>query len=432
MRTCRWAICLGVLAGSAAVAQEPIVVFVSDQTLDGVFRIEDLNLDGDTNDPGEVTLFFDETVPVTGTENSQGLYAFGPHEVYATDNFEPDNVIRLVDLDRSGDAFGPAESTVWFDGALPGGFAMTNPVCLSRGPDGALYLIDNNTLDTANPEAVYRLEDLNADGDVNDPNEVTHYFELSPVGVSAATTFDVEFDNAGAAYVIDITDPQQIESIDRIDPNAQTISEWLNSADLFNNTGFVLSGMYELTYNPATDEIICGVVNLGFDVHFMALRDRNRSGAIDALNEVRIIWGETLNADGVSSGTARDFQLFDDGSIVFVDNLTDQLVRLVDRNGDNDFNDLNETLVMYSAAQAAAAGLPSPNNLLAIAVAYASIPGDCDEDGLTGAADLDAFTLCLSGPEIAAPSGCGCADIDHDSDVDLADAAVFQLRFTGD
>ena len=33
----------------------------------GVFRIEDLNLDGDTNDPGEVTLFFDETVPVTGT-----------------------------------------------------------------------------------------------------------------------------------------------------------------------------------------------------------------------------------------------------------------------------------------------------------------------------------------------------------------------------
>jgi hypothetical protein len=419
------------LFATAARADRPLVVFVFDQTLDGIYRFEDLNGDGDTNDPGEVTEFFDENVPLTGTENSQGLFALGPHTLLATDNFPPDNVVLLDDLDRDGDAFGPGENSVWFDGIVPGGFGLTNPVNLSLGADGAFYLIDNNTLDTANPETVYRLEDLNADGDVLDPGEVTEYFELSPAGVSDAVTFDIEFDAVGAGYVLDIHDPNDIESIDRINPQATAIAEFIDSADLFANTGYLFSGMYELTYVPATNEIIAGVIDLGSNTQIAGFVDRNGSNQIDAQNEFRILWSENLNADGVSTGAARDLLYLADGSLIFVDALRDQVYRLVDLNRDNDYNDLGETNILYSADEAELAGLPALRFLLSCAAAFGFAPGDCDEDGDVDFADFAALVDCLAGPGAPLLPDCDCQDNDDDGDVDMYDFALLQPEYTG-
>ncbi|MEC9372727.1 MAG: hypothetical protein VYC34_02750 [Planctomycetota bacterium] len=393
----RFALILLAAAATAplAAAQDRIVVFVFDQSADNLLRIEDINNNGVTTDPGEVVRYFAGAVPLTGVTNAQGLYALDAKTVLATDNFVPDNVILLSDTSGDNDALDGGESSVWWNGMIPVGVGMlTNPVNLTRGPGGAYYIIDNNTLDTTNPEAVYRVEDQNNDNDVNDPGEVQLYFQLSPVGVSNTTTFDIEFDAAGAGYVVDITDPNQIESIDRIDPTASFKTEWVSSSTLFALTNLIIFSSFELTYNPNTDEIIAPLAD-GFSglSRIVGLCDRNGSNTINAANEVRLLWGEGLNADGVA-GSPRDLFYYEgDGSIVFVDSGDDTVIRLYDANGDGDYNDLGETTVIYDSAIASANGQPAAEGLLSVAVARADIPcpADLDGDGQVGPADLGAL-----------------------------------------
>lgn len=407
---------VGTLAATApSFAQPRNVVFAFDQNQDQILRMEDLNNDGDTLDPGEVTLFFAGSVPNTGVSNAQGMQALGLHELLATDNFPPDNIIRMRDRNLDGDAFDSGESSIWFNGALPGGFNLTNPVTLSVGPNADFYTLDNNTLDTANPEAIYGLTDLNNDGDVSDPGEATLFFELSPAGVSATTTFDVEFDNSGAAYVLDITDPNQIESVDRIDPTGTLKSEYFDSVDLLVLRGVVISGMFELAHDPARDEIILGTVDGANNVILLGVRDTNANRRIDLASEIRTRWIEGANADGVTCSSARDI-FFNpaDGSITFCDSGADQIVRLVDLNNDGDYNDLGESKVMYSSAAAGAAGLPIAEGLLSV-TAYVGCTADFDGDGTVGLADLGILLGCWQQP---------CGDLDGNLTTDLADLGI--------
>jgi hypothetical protein len=405
-------------AATSAQPVEPLVIYAFDQTLDAILRIEDINGDGDTLDEGEVIRFFDDTVPITGTENSQGLLALGLDTLLATDNLGTDNVVYLRDLNGDGDAFDADENRVWFDGALPNGFDLTNPVNLSWGPGPAIYMIDNNTLDTANPESVYRMSDDNADGDVNDPGEVSEYFRLSPTGIIGTTTFDIEFDASGAGYVLDITDPNQIESIDRIEPGGDAISEWIDSVDLLNLAGLVFAGMNELSYLPDTDEIVAGAASLSSATYLIALKDDNGNGRIDLAGEIRVLWSEPGHADGISTGYARDILVTPGNSIVWPDALNDRIMRLVDLNGDGDYNDLGETIIVYDADTAGPNGQEEARNLLS-AAAYPAGPdclGDLDGDGDTDQADLGVL-LASYGVDAG-------GDLDGDGDTDQADLGV--------
>jgi hypothetical protein len=339
-------------------AQPRLAVFVHDQSSDEILRMVDLNGDGDAHDPGEVTLFFDDGPPVTGVDNAQGMVAIDPWTLMATDNFTPDNIVMLFDLDRNGDAFGPNEAIVWFDGTLPIGIAMTNPAELRRRSDGTFFLLDNNTLDTTRPEAIYILDDAN--GNLNiDPGEITLFHELSPVGISATTTFDVVEDNNGFVYTLDITDPSQIESIDRIDPVTGQRAEWLSSQTLFNLRGFVMGSTFELEFDPGRNEVIFGSTNLGSAQHILAARDSNGTGVIDAPAEIRVLWSESTHADGFDTGSPRDFWRSDDGRLLWTDGLRDRVMLLQDLNNDLDYNDAGETTVFFDAATATANGLPS-------------------------------------------------------------------------
>ena len=57
---------------------------------------------------------------------------------------------------------------------------------------------------------------------------------------------------------------------------------------------------------------------------------------------------------------------------------------------------------------------------------------DLDQDGDVDAADLDAFTKCVSGPAVQPASpDCMKADIDADGDVDQSDFGILQRCFSG-
>lgn len=401
--------CGSVLAGPVAQPAD-VVVFVHDQLDDVILRLQDLNGDGDMHDAGESTVFLDDSLSTTlGIDNAQGLVALSGSELLATDNFEPDNIVRGRDLNGDGDALDAGEQSVFYDGVLPDGNTMKNPVELRARADGSYYFIDNNTLDEdTNFEAIYELRDLNGDGDVNDDGEVTLVFELSPLGECCLTTsFDVLEDASGLVYIYDISDPTggQIESIDVIDLVTDTRSEWINSGDLFANTGYFFFAGNEFGYEPSTDEIYFQVAKIGSVITFVAFKDRNGSRTINALNEVRELWSETTNADGVSTGAARDIAVASDGSIFWTDALSDKVFRLFDANGDGDFNDAGETITVYDSATAVLSGLPRLTLPLSVAVVDAddaACPADLTGEGELNIDDVLAFLDAFAAEEPAA------------------------------
>lgn len=62
---------------------------------------------------------------------------------------------------------------------------------------------------------------------------------------------------------------------------------------------------------------------------------------------------------------------------------------------------------------------------------FSLAPGDCNADGGVNLFDYADWIACLSGPDHRVPVGCVCFDLDHDDDVDLVDAAEFQMSFAG-
>lgn len=413
--------CAG-LAAAAPHAGAIDIVFVHDQITDEILRLIDRNGDGDATDPGEATVFYDDSLaPALGIDNAQGLVALGPASILATDNFKPDNIVRAQDLNNDGDALDPGEQFVWFDGSLPDGFTLTNPAELRRIASDRYLLLDNNTLDEVNPEAVYLLEEINDDL-IIDAGEVSVLFELSPAGESQTTTFDVIQDAAGLLYTIDITDPNQIESLDVLDPEDNVKAEWFDSVDLLNLAGHVLTGtVNELEYIAASDEIVFGGSALGGSSAILAATDRNNSGTIDLASEIRVLWSEALSADAPNTGSPRDFFLGSDGSLFWTDGLRDRVYRLVDRNSDGDYNDAGETVVFYDAADASAAGLP-PIELALSVSAWRCAPDLAEPFGVVDLADIQAFVTAFT-------TNAPLADVNSDGLWDLADIQAYITAF---
>jgi hypothetical protein len=352
---------------------EPVVFFVFDQDLDAIYRMDDVNDDGDVLDDGEITLFFDNSVEPIGTGNSQGLFALTGDTILATDNLAPADIVRLDDRNGDGDALDDGEATVWFSGALPDGAQLQFPTGLSMGPDGAFYIYENNTLDAnVGPEAIYRLSDDNNDGDVDDADKVTLFATITAQGVSETSAFDVELDVTGWAYFVDTATDDDIDRIKRVQQGG-TPSVFANGATLFQLTDadedLVLSlGSHELAVDPTTGLLLASLgAYPGGAGHLVVLSDLDGSGSIDRGDEMRIVWDEDVD-DAPAMGTLREFVGFSDGSIFATDMLEDRVIRMYDDNGDGDFNDTGEVRLLYTAEGAAAAGAPELGKPFSITV----------------------------------------------------------------
>ena len=408
----------GVALGLAVTdARADLAVFVHDQQRDTILRLIDRNGDGDALDPGEATVFFDDTLPITGVDNAQGLVALDERTLLATDNF------LLADANDDGDAKDAGESSVFFDGTLPPGFAMTNPAELVRSSDGSLLLLENNFVGgSGQPEAIYRLDDADGSGTI-DAGEATLVFELTPAGQTVTAVLSFVERPDGKLLVYDFRDPNDIESIDLCDPATGTKADFFSSSTLFSLTNYLLNGMLEVEWLSDTNELLFGATTLSSAPAFFAARDRNGNDRIDLASELRILWSEAGSADGFSTGFARDFHRASDGSIFWTDALADKVWRLVDANGDGDFQDAGETRIFYDSAAALAAGLPDmPQPLTVTSVAFTACPADLNGDGLADFGDVSLFSSLFAAQDAG-------ADLNGDGILDVGDVADFVAAF---
>ncbi|WP_299472972.1 Ig-like domain-containing protein [uncultured Roseibium sp.] len=328
-------------------------ILVGDQRLDQLLLLQDLDGDGVASGAGETTVFFDET-NVSGlslpTNNVFTVHQSVDKSVYMGDG-TADAVFKLNDLNNDGDAQDAGEAKVWFSAENAAGFSTITPNGIYEGADGAIYVTNAGTSSTPQ-DAIYRTVDLNGDGDANDEGEATLWLDLQTV-IDTAVPFDISFDG-NVAYLNDLTGAAT-DAIYRIedkngdgtiqrDEVTTFISDDMNfgaPVDIANATS-VDGSLYTLTWFP----------EFGEELKLYRLTDLDGSGQIDDQSEAVEVWNASAMPEGFGAEIGFSVAADEDGNLSLTANTfraANNVVRLSDLNGDGDYLDEGETSVFGSS-----------------------------------------------------------------------------------
>ena len=337
------------LAASPGVSGGEIVAYVSSLTEDSIVRLRDTNGDGDLNDAGESAVFFGpgNADGWLGVGSAQAILVLGPDHVLAADGEESGGyvtrVYRLRDRNGDGDAMDAGEATEFWDSILPLGVNYDRPKAMTVGPDGAIYLADNNTInfDYDTPEAVWRLEDLNADGDVNDPGEVTLYLQLSPADSHFGFICeDFKWDAAGRLWFSNQDSSSNTGTVWIVEPDL-TLRQFVSDSDDLLGIGLNKTGM---TLHPETGNPVLGGYDVFENRRILELVDLNGNGVIDDVDETLSRYRSDVAAEPLlwDLNNVMDVDYAPDGALWLLDNAHKTVLRFEDLGGDGDYLDPGE------------------------------------------------------------------------------------------
>ncbi len=300
-----------------------------------LWRIEDLNGDGDALDAGEQTLWADNFVGnLLGMETTVGA-------VYVTENGLPGGdarVVRLIDANRDGDALDEGEWSIWAEGLAAAGDVV-------RAEAGNWFVSDFVN------HQVWQLLDQNNDGDALDIGEIT----LFGSGISDPFALLVQGNsllvpssgvNGQVHRLVDLNsdgDALDIGEIQVITPSFTNILGLLDDG----SGGFYFSSLSEDTVYHASD----------------------RNGDGDMLDVAEVLsYADTVF--GLLNGP-RGMVSYHAGGFLLVDSLNDQIKWVRDITRDHDALDMGEVVLFAS-------GIDGPVDIVAL---LSGLPGDFDFDG---------------------------------------------------
>ncbi|WP_108661471.1 calcium-binding protein [Acuticoccus kandeliae] len=330
-------------------------VLFGDQTDEAIFRLNDLNGDGDTADAGEQSVFFDGS-NASGIESPTGnifnIHQASDGAVYAADG-DTDAVYRLVDLNADGDANDEGEATVWFSEAgNAAGFTLPTPNGVAEDADGAIYIV-NAGVSSRPADAIYRTVDLNGDGDANDEGEATVWLDLQSVNATSSA-FDLSF-VGNVAYLTDTNggDPDTVYRIEDLNGNGVIDA---GEASVFISDAESYGAPIDIAH-ATQDGSVLTYTWIGNDddpARIYRLTDLDGSGAIDSPEEAVEVWNFSALPDEYAAANGFSIAAMDGGDIVFTinggDPNTKNVVRLSDLDGDGDYFDAGETVIALSNA----------------------------------------------------------------------------------
>ncbi|WP_052265451.1 calcium-binding protein [Ruegeria sp. ANG-R] len=332
-------------------------LLLGDQRADKLYLLRDLNGNGDALDAGERITFFDGTNAggyADPTSNIFGVFQDDSEFVYFGDG-NTDAVYRLKDGNSDGDANDLGEATVFFDASNAAGLSTVTPQSIAQGADGAIYL-SNAGVSAAPQDAIYRLEDLNGDGDANDDGEATVWLDLQAILTTdglpqgeAAVPYDIVF-NDDIAYINDLNGAAQDDVIHRAEDlngdgqiTADEVKPFISDSMNFGAPVDLSSAvrgdsLLTLTWFPSRSEP-------GAEPKLYVLTDWNGSGDIDVAYEAREIWNASELPEGYNMFVG--FNVTTVGNKVYF-TADEHVIELSDVNGDGDFLDNQETIVFTS------------------------------------------------------------------------------------
>ena len=333
------------------MAVQNVNIVLGEQDSEAIYLLRDLNGDGDIKDAGERITYFDDrnqsglTRPITSVldmfQTSKGL-------VYAGDN-ATDSVYQLRDRNGDGDANDTGEAKVWFSGTGNAeGFMLPTPNGLAEDAKGNVYVVNAGTASLPN-DVIYKTTDLNKDGDANDAGEAKVWLDLKTINPSSSA-FEINF-SGSVAYVSDTTgaDPDTIYRIVDKDKSGDIQSDEVN---VFISDANPYGANPDFAFDVIGNKVYSFEFSAGGANRLFEYVDRNGSGTIDDAGEVREVWSAGLLPAGYTASAGPGMEASSDGTIYLTLNgaqaSQDNLVRLIDVNGDGDFKDDGETVVLAS------------------------------------------------------------------------------------
>jgi hypothetical protein len=361
------------VAATASVAWAGEAYYVSDFAVGSVWRLEDVNGDGDALDTDEKLLWADGfTLIGELAEDGGSLLAV---ELGKGDG--SNQVIRLTDNNGDGDALDLGERIVWAD-------QLDDPRGISRDSRGDWFVTE------IDDDLVWRMVDVNGDGDVLDVGERSVY----AVGIDgAATAMVIE-----GGILVDAVAGDQVRRLVDI-----------------NDDGDALDVGENLVITPTIDQPL-GLLDDGNGGFFFSSRsadtvyhavDHNSDGDMLDLAEV-LSYADAVYGD---IDGPYDMAAHDSGGFLLADLFDGEVVLVRDANDDDDALDLGDVSLF-------ADGFDSPVDIVAVSFFTA----DFDRDGDVDANDLTKWQGDYGGPG---------SDADGDGDSDGADFLAWQRQFTG-
>ncbi len=356
---------LAALAGTAAAQVVPVVPYprtfdllVVDSTNDCVWRLADVNQDGDTNDPGEVVSFYSDTLGGLPLTTPTCVVAAPDGTVYVGDS-NLDVVLALNDRNGDGDANDPAEQRVFFDSATnASGVTMASVMGITVDAIGRLFLAVSNS-GTTGTDLILLLHDADGDGDAGEAGEARSYCTIpggsGATGNSVPTKVVVGPDTN--VYYTDIASTGSlVKGVYRAsDLNQNGHCNDAGEVTLFWSPPATASpfyfglavdwqGWFYVTDNSANEQV-------------WRARDTDGNGAIDA-SEDDVFYQST-------GSTWWDVVLREDGAVLLCDaDAPDRVTLLRDLDQNGNANGAGEATDLYHSGLAAVAVAPRGASLL--------------------------------------------------------------------
>jgi hypothetical protein len=323
-------------------------LLVVDTTYDGIWRFTDFNQVGDYADPGEITSFYSDVLGAYAWSTPTAIVSAPDGTVYVTE-ISNDAIYALRDLNGDGDANDPGEHTVFFDGTNLSGFPIPQAYGITADALGRLFLAVNNASTPAGPDRILKLEDLNGDGDAQDLNEAIDYYNLPgttgalansiPTKVVVGPDGSVYYTEAGTVFtkgVWKLTDGNSNGNCN--DPGEATLF-WtppFSTSPQYWALGVDAAGFFYVTDHASGNEKV------------WRGSDANANGTIEP--------GEQTLFYQTGGSSWWDLAVRDDGTVLLVDSDTpDKITALRDLDADGDALDLGESAQAYQSGSASVA-----------------------------------------------------------------------------
>jgi hypothetical protein len=287
---------IALAAADQPAAASPLSPFLlADQGTDEILLSRDINGDGDVNDIGEVTTFFDNGNASGLANASSNVFALSQgsnYNVWIGDG-DSDTVYRLRDNNGNGTANDAGEAQAWFSGGTnAAGYRLNTPNGIAEGPDGAIYIVEADTSGSPTGDWVYRTQDLNNDGDANDAGEATQWLNLKAIN-AASSPFEIRFDG-NAAYVMDTAGgtPDVIYRAVDTDGNGSISGTEVNT---FATEANSFGANFDFAMDVDKGSLLTWQwLAANGESAIFRLTDLDGSGMIDAANEVIKAWSTNL------------------------------------------------------------------------------------------------------------------------------------------
>lgn len=390
MRPNTLALSIATLFAAAGQATAQSGYLVADRTNDTIWRLVDADNSGAFDEPAEVINFF------SGANAAGTLAIMNPTCMATAPNGasaigDQGNRVVYVFRDNSGDgdANDAGESIVYADATNASGVSFAFPTGAAFGPDGHLYIA--NAGNAFGNDGVYRLVDLNNDGDAQDAGEIVPFAADGAFGPGngpyspqeIAWIGEVLFlrnSSAGLFGVFRLEDQNN-------DNDADDPGEFTPFFDATSASGITPSSGFALTVDPVrpgalyTAQIAAGGVD-----QILRLADMNADNDANDANEAVLVFENSASGFSII-----DLLALPDGRLLLTDTSTDTVVVLTDTNNDDDFMDEGESAIFFANTTPIFADARQLDPLVSTA-----LQGDANADGVVDFGDLNA-TLSVFG-----------------------------------